>query len=670
MAGRIESRDEIRNWSYGGIVVMLLFIVLLHLQVTRLLPESTKQLYILNEKLLPMSWNLRYMFRALFIFSCAYSSMATSIIFRKPNPYGIYYFSIASVMLLYGYFPNLDWYNAFIFPLTPFVILFNAKHLPKLGFKLRRREDFYNHYQRLPAKGSIEFPLQPKRLKSVVEEEADFTKPLVLRDPDETVIIEAGTGKGKSRGCISHYLESAIKNKWNVVIHEFKGNPHNPDHPELTKFALDAAKRHKVEYDFNVMGFTDAYYTKRFDIYDPYAIKNDQDIRSVNQSLMYSLNKSWAKDSGSTDPFWKDNTISLVNGVTLTAHKYRPSALTMPHLVAMMVRDTEELLDAFINVPDPYIKMYFQAFKNAYNDAKETAGSIISSTQIPLVNLNDSVMFWALSGKEGMNDFVPLNFNNDNPFILSVCNNADLPIHTHGVNTYLKSILARLNTGTNRNTVLLLDEFDQIFLDGIDRSIATVRSAGTKIVIVLQTKKQLEDRFSKAYADKITDLGQNKIYGGGCSPSSAKDFVDGFVPKYQDLEQSLNQGSDDSGGVRTADKKVVETPEIVGQEKFHFSGVLSTGDPATFFNLPFRVNKLDLKTVKLPPMNQQFHKKLLQFREMTKVGPDGGEVPVSEAEAMTSFNRYVNDTLEANRKRIFDEANQFIEDLKHGTLFE
>ena len=259
--------------------------------------------------------------------------------------------------------------------------------MPSLKFKRKKREDFYNDYNKKDKanKTTIHFPLQKERIKSDLEEKANFTRPLVLLEPDETTLIQAGTGKGKSRSCVSHYIESCIRNGWNVIIHDYKGNPYHQDHPELTKFALDAVHRTGQDYDLNVVGFTDPLYTKRINIYDPAAIRDEQSIRSVNQALMYSLNKSWKKSN--SDPFWKDNAMALVNGLTMAMKEYRPSILTLPHLVAMSLIKLDELIDAINNIPDMHIKVQFQAFINAYNMAKETAGSVISSTQIPLLAL-------------------------------------------------------------------------------------------------------------------------------------------------------------------------------------------------------------------------------------------------------------------------------------------
>lgn len=671
MSGGVETRDIVRSWSLWGIFGSAFFIVLLHLQVTRLIPESWNEFFVLTDKIFPLSIDLRYLFRGLFIFSSAYSSMASDVVFKKEKPNGIIYFCLASGMLLYGYVPSLDWYNAFVFPITPFVVLLNARHLPNIGIKIKTREHFYNNYQRNNKEDSIHFPLEKKRVKSEIEKDADLSHDFIIREPDETLLIEAGTGKGKSRGCLSHYIHSCIENNWNIVIHEFKGNPHNPKHPELTKFAIDSIKKTKKTYGLNVIGFTDPAFTKRCNIYDPSAIKTEQDIRSVNEALMYSLNKSWAKQSGGGDPFWKDNSISLANGVALTAQVYRPECLTLPHMVAMIIRDTDEVIDAFMNVPDRHLRIQFQAFKNSYALAKETAGGVISSTQIPLVQLNDSMMFWALSGNESMGeDYFTLDFDSKNPFILSVCNNATRPVHTHGVNTYLRSILSRLSFNTNRPTALILDEYDQIFIDGLDRAIATVREVGTKIVVVLQTYEQLADKMGVSYADKVMALGQNRIIGGGSSPASAKKFVEGYVPKYQDLEMNLSQtgSSDDSAGIRTADKKIVEAPDITGQEKFHFSGVVSTGSPNTFYNLPFKVNPANLEEIKLPFMSTSLKRKYEQFEAMIKVGPGGNEIPVSPEEVNATFEEYKNSALSQNRDRIFRESDTFIEDLKHGLI--
>ena len=75
-----------------------------------------------------------------------------------------------------------------------------------------------------------------------------------------------------------------------------------------------------------------------------------------------------------------------------------------------------------------------------------------------------------------------------------------------------------------------------------------------------------------------------------------------------------------------------------------------------------------MEDIHLPPMNSQFHEKLETFRSMTKMDGTGQELPVSETEAQAVFNSYIQSALEENRKRIFDEAEQFIEDLKNGTF--
>lgn len=665
-----ETKDSINSWSFGASILALVMLAIAHCQMTRLFPAEVYQLTVFKEKIIPLSWEGRFLFRGLFIFAVAYGSMAISITFnKKQKEYGIWVFGFAAALLMIGYVPNYTWYNLFIYPFLPFILFLYAKHLPVIGFKRKRQEDHYNNYPKIDKKGgnTIKFPLQKERVKSIVDEKANFQMPLVLLEPDETTIIQAGTGKGKSRSCVSHYIESCIRNGWNVIIHDYKGNPYHEDHPELTKFALDAVQRTKQDYDLNVVGFTDALYTKRINIYDPAAVKNEQSIRSVNQALMYSLNKSWKKSQG--DTFWKDNAMALVNGLTLAMREYRPRILTLPHLVAMSLTPVDHLIDAINNIPDMHIKVQFQSFINAFNMAKETAGSVISSTQIPLLALNDPVMFWTLSGTAADNDFFPLEFGKTNkPFILSVCNNDTQPIHSHGINPYLRAILSRLNSSMERPTALILDEFPRIYVDDIDAAIATVRSSGVKICIVIQTYKQLVQEFGAPYADNIMDLGQNKIYGGGSSVDSLRKFVDSYVPKYQDLEMSMNQTSnDDSSGLRTTDKKIVEVPDISGQEKFHWSGVLSTGDPNTFYNIPFKVNPLKMPDIKLPYMNKTLSSKLSEFQSMKKAGVRGEE-PVTSEEAQAAYNQYVADLLEANRKKIFSEAEDFITDLRNGAI--
>ena len=211
-------------------------------------------------------------------------------------------------------------------------------------------------------------------------------------------------------------------------------------------------------------------------------------------------------------------------------------------------------------------------------------------------------------------------------------------------------------------------KFPRIYVDDIDAAIATVRSSGVKICIVIQTYQQLVQEFSQAYANNIVDLCQNKIYGGGSSVESLRKFVDSYVPKYQDLEMSMNQNAnDDSTGIRTQDKKVVEVPEVAGQEKFHWSGILSTGEPNTFFNLPFKVNPLNMGDVQLPYMNRTLAKKLKEFKQMKKSSVSGDK-PISDVEAKTAYNQYVDDILEENRKRIFSEAEDFINDLRNGVI--
>lgn len=664
-----ESKTEIRSFAFGGMLLTFFMIAYYHIWISELFYEL--EIDVDNFILTKIIDKNIYALRAVFVFCSAYGSMSTMQAFRQPKPHGIYFFILGSAMLLYGYFDNLLWYNAFIYPITPFVVMLNAKHLPVLNFKRKTLESFYNNYQKVYKPGGIIYPLDKKRTKSKTELPIDLSKPLVELEPGETTLFEAGTGKGKSRAGLAHYITSLVNMGCSIVIHDFKGNPNNPDHPELTKFALDAIrKQKKYNYQVNMTNFTNPLYSNRVNVYDPAIILDEQDIKGVNQSIMYSLNKSWAKESSSTDPFWKSNTIALLDGVALTVKKYRPDLLTLPHLVAITIRDTDSITDAFLNVPDAYLRTQFQAFRNSYDLAKETAGSIISSTQIPLVAFNDSKMFWVLSGLKEHEDYFSLNLNSDDPFILSICNNDDKPNHTHGVNTYLKTTLNRLKSKTKRPIGLVVDELDQIYIDGLDKAISVVRSAGTKIALVVQTYKQLEDKMGRAYADKIYDLAQNKIFGGGSSPDSVKRFVENYVPKYQDLELSVGESSGQSENFnqRTQDKKVVDVDDILTQEKFHFSGIFSTGQPNLFYNLPFKVNPLKMDELELPIISQMLNKKRSQFGDMTIINDEMEEVKVDSDQADSAYQGYIDQMLNDNRARIFKEADEFIEDLKNGKI--
>ena len=110
-----ETRDSISSWAlYAGISAFLMLAVA-HMQMTRLYPEWVYDLTIFSEKILPLSWEMRYLWRFFFVFSAAYGSMAVSVSMqRKPKEYGIYVFGgVGAALLLIGYIPNWNWYKPF-----------------------------------------------------------------------------------------------------------------------------------------------------------------------------------------------------------------------------------------------------------------------------------------------------------------------------------------------------------------------------------------------------------------------------------------------------------------------------------------------------------------------------------------------------------------------------
>jgi hypothetical protein len=188
---------------------------------------------------------------------------------------------------------------------------------------------------------------------------------------------------------------------------------------------------------------------------------------------------------------------------------------------------------------------------------------------------------------------------------------------------------------------------------------------------MLQTYKQLEDKRGRTYAEKMYDLAQNKIFGRGSSVEMIKKFVENYIPKFKDFDYSLGEssGSNENYNMNTKDKPVVEATDILNQSKFHFSGVFSTGDPNMFYNLPIKPNSTVLEDMELPIISKRFNRIKTEFENMTKTNGLGEEVPVTEEESHSAYLGYIDAMLDENRDKIFQEADEFVADLKTGKLW-
>jgi TusA-related sulfurtransferase len=372
-------------------------------------------------------------------------------------------------------------------------------------------------------------------------------------------------GSGKSYFIIQHIIKQCIEKKFTMFIYDFKFD-------ELSKIAYNSFLKYKDKYSvmpkFYSVNFDDLSLSNRCNTLPPETILDITDAGQSSRTLLLALNREWIKKEGD---FWVESPINFLTAVIYFLARYKKGKYcTLPH-VAELVQTPYDKLFSILRT-EPQVETIITPFINAYlNDANQQLEGMISSATVSLSKLASPQMYYVLSG----NDFT-LDINNpEQPKIVCLGNNSQKAEVYGAVMSLFSTTVGRL---TNKKEQLpcckLYDEFTTVYLNTIDKEIATGRSNKVATILAVQDASQLKVHYGKEQADVIVNIAGN-IIAGQAKGEIAKTISESIGKIMQDRE-SITITSNDTSVTRSKQLEMaIPVSKIATLSSGEFVGIIA-----------------------------------------------------------------------------------------------
>jgi type IV secretory pathway TraG/TraD family ATPase VirD4 len=513
-----------------------------------------------------------YIFRILYIlilialFSLFISiKLATKLSKEDQKPYRKYYF-LLSIPILLGTIqhPYFHYYNLFFFPLLIITHLFyGSRAWATLGKKLQE-----------------ENPLATVNRKELKEMGLIFDTdrgPLHVHNVFQGVMVQGGAGAGKSASVIEPAIYQWALQNMSMTIYDFKGNPPTLGLMAYNSWLLKNNSNFKKPV-FQLLNIADLTRSVRPNPLDPKLIRSSIDTRSITDTLMLTLNKSWI----SKKDFWAESALNLAYAIgerlrkDPDLHRY----CTIPHLIQLGTADPIKLI-AWLRA-DTEIEATIRSFITAVDqNATQQLGGMLSSFQSPLTVLMSKEIYWVFGAEPMFQSDLNLN-DPENPIILSISNDpTKQQALTPALSCLMRTIINRVNEQGKHPHAMVIDEFPTIYIQNFSQLPATARSNKVSTMIGIQDESQLISQYDKEADEIISNMG-NQFVGMTNNTKTAKKYSELFgTYKKIDTSHSTSDSSL-SFSDRINNEKLLQEKDVAQQQAGHFIGKIADGDPALF----------------------------------------------------------------------------------------
>lgn len=496
-------------------------------------------------------------------------------------------------------------------------------------------------------------------------------------NPFRAFLVVGGAGSGKSFASIEPIM-------WQMVMKDFVLFNYDYKFPDLTnalqKFLDFREKAGLINYPHFVINFFDPGRTHQFNFINPKYIEDTIELSSIATTFIQNIKKEWVRNKD----FWADAAIAYLNALMLYQYRNHPDKCSIPHIVELGCKPYGTILEMLLSDEEceKVIVSYAQAVKDK---AGAQLAGMSGSLQVFLPNLSKPEIYWPLSG----DDFT-LDFNNpQNPHHISLGNDPGLR------QDFLQPIIGCIGkvalSKANRNyeniqkqrgekTILpqipagiFFDELVTTFIEGIDQVPNVGRGNLISIVVGIQMKDQLVDRYGQEKAKVLMGSFANMIIGLVNDSDTAKIFSELFGEKKVKVKnESVNISHDGKTSKNISysiqKEKRVPVDELTtlptGQFYFRYTNEYQKG-----WNLlkkrkkPFAAGTILLENVKsideIPDLNDPFVpiKKKLSYPYM--IPPFA---KFSDSDDVIQRGKDMKEILMQNYKRIKKEVNDQLSD--------
>ncbi|MDR0603556.1 MAG: type IV secretory system conjugative DNA transfer family protein [Bacteroidales bacterium] len=410
---------------------------------------------------------------------------------------------------------------------------------------------------------------------------------LTIHKPQQGVYIESGTGGGKSDTFIKSIIEQCCIRNYAMCVYDWEGDPDKDKSPLLTRVAYGCLqKQHGCELKFAFVNFIDMTRTVRVNVFsEKYMPKGNETlfIRNIIITLMKNLEPAW---KNKTD-FWANNAMTYVYSVAYKCYKERHKGInTLSHVIAICLGEIDAVFEWLSQ--DEEISLTMSSMLSAYrlNAQQQTAGAV-SSAQTPLSMLNNRNIFWVFSPKADEEFDLDIT-NKKNPALFCIGNAPAIrEAVSPAISCILSVILFNMNNPGKSKSVLLIDEFPTIVLQGLENFIATVRKHFVATILALQDFAQAKNNLGEDPAKILRSNCATQAYGQTNNYETAK-MVQDLLGDIDQVSESFTT-QDLGGGSKSESlkkEKVIIARDIAGQPTGHFVGKVANGKPP-FFSAQF-----------------------------------------------------------------------------------
>jgi len=572
---------------------------------------------------IPLAIGLILLFSSIFILNRSISSSSSDIL-----PYtNIYQF----IYVVFSFFGTLLTLTA----------VDNISKFIKSGFGKDKwnveAESFMQDTKKLESPTSISIPMLFYYKKKV-------NSGFININPFRGVMVLGTPGSGKSFGVINPAIRQLLGKDFTMCLYDFK-------FPDLGKIAyyhyLLAKQQGRMKnHKFHVINLNDVTKSNRINPLNPAFVRTLAEAQEISTALVEALKKG--DKSGGADQFFTQSAINFLASAVYFLAKYENGKYSsMPHLMAFLNQDYEDIFNALMTNPElpSLLSPFMSAFlKKAFDQLEGQIGTL----KIFISRLATKESFWVFS----QDDFNLKISDPKSPSILVLAND---PM-TQDINSALYALIVNrlvslINSKGNCPTCIIADEAPTLYIHRVENLIATARSNKVGVILGLQELPQFKQQYGDKTAETISAIIGN-VLSGSVRNKQTLEWLQTMFGKIKQTGESLSiDRSKTSVSLNERLDSLIPAGKIASLQTSEMVGLVARD-----------VNNNEKYTGEY--LSSAVHCKInLDMESINKEENNYPELPT-----YYNFKGNMDDKLFANYKRITDEIKEMVALISGGKV--
>ena len=320
---------------------------------------------------------------------------------------------------------------------------------------------------------------------------------------------------------------------------------------------------------------------------NPFKLINTEAGAGQVAEVMYvSLNRKAAENKGE---FFTESAKALLKLNIWLLKLYKDGKYcTLPHALGFLSKDEREVFPIYelYSIFFPEIGTMFAPFKGAYDrEAFEQLQGQLGSTRIGLSTLVDDMIKWVFTEDPAdPSKNIELDVNNPAaPLMLCIGNDGGKnenkniqdkkdTIYAAATSVLFACALPIINKKGKNPSLLSFDELPTVFIEGIDKMVATGRSNGVSVMIALQDGSQGIRDYGEKHWRALSNTIGNNMYGA-MRGNPSKELSDSFgEKKVEKKTTSISTTGELSYSISEHREKKIPADEIENLSQGKFVG--------------------------------------------------------------------------------------------------